>query len=145
MKIPFIIYLHSLGIYLLLTLPTLVVPVIYFCSAAYAIASGFAALVVFTAIFLVLDGKRPPLRTVVRSLLAAVIVAVAVAFKLLLVVAMPERGFWVLDPDTLFPIVAVIAGWAGVAVNHRKTSEHFNPSFLEDFETIFTYDKNQTA
>jgi hypothetical protein len=139
MKIPFIIYVQALGIYLLLTLPTITVPVIYLISAWYAFTCGFAAMVVFVVAFFIINRTRPGVPIVNGVLAITVLPAVAIAYKLLLVVMIPNRSFWAMDENTLFPMVAVIAGWAAIAFNIKRISQHFLPPVIEEWETLFTY------
>jgi hypothetical protein len=141
MKLPFIIYVQALGIYLVLTSPALVLAPVYVLSAMYALTSGLAAMAAFAAVFFILHRIKPPVQMVITVLIAAVITAVAAAYKLLLWVIMPERDFFTIDLFILFPVAAVLAGFTSIAINRQKIKDHFDPPFFEGFETIFTYPK----
>ena len=132
MRIPFIIYAQAYGIYLLLTIPALTDAIIYMFSAMYAFFAGLAALIIFDLLFLLLHFLKPGYKTVVAILLAGVILAVSIAFKLLLVAAMPGRDFLKMDGDVLFPIAAMMAGCIAVFINILRIRKHFSPSVLEE-------------
>jgi len=138
MKIPFIIYAQSLGIYLLLTLPTIFIVPVYLTSAWYAFLYGFAAMAVFALVFFVLHLLRPTSLIVKTILGVAIVPSVAIAYKCLLVQQMPDAGFWHIDEFMLFPIAAMAAGWISLAINTRKIVLHFSPWLSEDGEYIFS-------
>ena len=141
MKLSFVIYLQALGIYLLLTLPTLTEPVIYMYSAMYATTAGLVAWVVFLLVLLLVNKSKPSAPIAKAILFTTIVFAVAAAYKVVLVVAIPGRGFWQLDTDIVFPILAVISGWLSLAANFWKFKARFSKPLLDGFETIFTYDK----
>ena len=141
MKPPFIIYVQAFAVYLLLTLPTLTEPVIYIYSALYAFMAGLVASPFFIVVFLILGKGRTRANMVIYILIATIVLAVAAAYKILLLVFMPERSFSTLDTDAIFPMLAIIAGWIGLAINYRKIKSHFSDTLAKGFETIATYDK----
>jgi len=141
MKLSFIIYLQAVGFYLLLTLPTLTVPVIYMFSAMYATTAGLVAWAVFAVVFLIVNHQKPSINVTKATLFTTIVFAVAAAYKVLLLVAMPGREFWRVDEFIAFPIVAVLAGWIGIAINLRSIKARISKPLLDGFETIFTYDK----
>lgn len=138
MKLPFIIYAQGLGLYLLLSLPAAFVPGVYFQSAGYAIGAGFAAMALFCAVFFVLHVTRASLNVAFAVLFISIPVAVAVAYKLLLLVEMPGRSFWLIDEFTMFPVAAIISGWVALAVNNRKITGYFTPPVYDNAEIIFS-------
>jgi len=136
MKIPFIIYAQAYGIYLLLTIPALTDGGLYLLSAIYAFGASLAALVVFTSLFLLLHVIKPGYKQVIAILFGAVLLAVGISFKLLLMSILPGRSFWEMDSNTLFPLAALLAGCIAVFINIPRIRNHFSPSIIEEVNTI---------
>lgn len=136
MKIPFIIYAQAYGIYLLLTIPAIVLPPMYFMSAMYAFSYGFAAMAIFVLLFLILHLVKPGYKTVIAILIAGVVLVVSAGYKLLLVYDMPETSFWNVNGYTLFPIAALLAGCIAVYINVPRIRNHLSPSIIQEVNTI---------
>lgn len=136
MKIPFIIYAQAYGIYLLLTIPAFTEPIVYLYSVMYAFVAGFIAIIVFALLFWLLHLTKPRYKAAISIMFSGVILAVAIGFKMLLLLAIPGRGFWEIDGDTLFPVAAVIAGCIAVYINIPNIKNHFSPTLEEEIHTI---------
>ncbi len=138
MKIPFIIYAQALGIYMVLSLPALFEPAIYLISATYAFCTGFVAMIAFAAVFLVLHLIKASAGIATAVLFLSIVIAVMMAYAVLLRIEMPRRSFWYVDEFTFFPVAAIVSGWVATGINYRKIAAHFSPAAIEEFETIFS-------
>lgn len=119
MRIPFIIYFRAVGRYAIITLPALVVPVIYIISLTYVFIYGWFAWALFTLIYLSIE--RIGVSSAAKSflLLCGVVVSVVFAFQMLEVLNV-RRNIWHSGLFLLFPIGAVIAGWISVVIAERR-------------------------
>ena len=119
MGTPFIIYIRAVGIYALLTLPALFIPVMYFISIMYVLFYGWFAWAVFTIIYIITTFCNPNYQTKMIILLIGVVVAVLFAFQMLEILKV-QQNIWDSGVFLLFPLAAVCSGWISVAVHHRK-------------------------
>jgi len=116
MKTPFIIYIRAVGIYALITIPALAMPVMYFISMMYVLFYGWFAWAVFTTIYLVTVFCNPGLKSKMVILSMGVVAAVAFAFQMLEVLAV-QKNIWNSGPFLLFPLAAVISGWISLSAS----------------------------
>jgi hypothetical protein len=118
MKTPFLIYCRAVGLYALLTLPALVIPVMYLTSLMYVLMYGWFAWFVFTLLYAVIDNLPLDFVLKLSALFIAVVISVAFAYHMLGVLRVQEdvwnSGF------ITFPFAAVIAGWISVCVAKEK-------------------------
>ena len=119
MKTPFIIYIKALGIYALLTIPALTMPVMYFISMMYVLFYGWFAWAVFTTIYLVTVFCNPGFKSKMVILSIGVVAAVAFAFQMLEVLAV-QKDIWNSGPFLLFPLAAVISGWISLSASTER-------------------------
>lgn len=119
MTTPFIIYLRAVGIYAAVTLPALVLPIMYIISFAYVLMYGWFAWALFTLIYLVIKRTEVNSTAKVFLLLCGVVVAVVFAFQMLEVLNV-ESNIWRSGLFLLFPAGAVIAGWISVFITESK-------------------------
>lgn len=110
MKIPFIIYIWSVGLYCLLTLPAIVLPIMYMISVFYVLSFGWFAWALFSIIYIVVDKTVVVSITKMFLLFTAVPVAVAFAFQMIEVFD-AERNIWNSGAFLLFPLAATVSGW----------------------------------
>ena len=136
MKLSFLIYLKALAIYLLLTLPSLIIFPIYLLSAWYAIISGCLALASFLLVFYILQVAKTHYLWVTIILGLAIPFAVGVAYRELIASEMPERAFWTMDDYTAFPVLAIIAGWISLYKNNARIKKQFSHPPITQIETI---------
>jgi hypothetical protein len=117
MKTPFLIYCRAVGLYALLTLPALVVPVMYLISLIFVLMYGWFAWFVFTLQYVVID--KFPLDFVLKlsALFMAVVISVAFAYHMLGVLGV-EEDVWNSE-FIVFPFAAVVAGWISVCVSRE--------------------------
>ena len=117
MRIPLKIYLRAVGIYLLLTLPLLMNPGIYFISMLFVLMFGWYACLMFMIIFFSIRRVKSYLYKM-AALFIAVIPCVASAYHILLWF---HLGFDARDYRSflLFPATAVIAGWISLVISSK--------------------------
>lgn len=115
----FKIYIRAVGIYALLTLPALFMPIIYFISMMYVLFYGWFAWAVFTMIYLVTIFCNPAHRLKMFILYIGVIVSVLFTFQMLEILRV-EQNIWQSGAFLLFPLAAIISGWVSVSVSEKK-------------------------
>lgn len=113
MRIPLNIFLKSYVAYVVLTLPAIFMPYMYFISAVYAFIYGLIAFVVFAVSWFFLDTYHLHHTVRMTGLLIAVPASVAVAFQMIEFTGAWD-DVWHSGGFLLFPMAAVIAGWIGV-------------------------------
>jgi len=116
METPFIIYIKAVGIYALITIPALGMPIMYFISIIYVLFYGWFAWAVFTIIYLATVFCNPGFLPKMLILSIGVVVAVAIAFQMLEVLKV-ENNIWNSGPFLLFPLAAVISGWISLSAS----------------------------
>ena len=124
MTTPFIIYLRAIGVYALVTLPALAIPVMYFISFMYVLIYGWFAWALFTISYLVINKTERSYTTKVFLLLCGVVISVVFAFQMLEVLNV-EKNIWNSGLFLLFPVGAVIAGWISVFISEHKGNLFF--------------------
>jgi|SRR6185295_13459686 len=116
---PFLIYVRAVGIYCLLTLPAIVLPVMYLVSITYVLIYGWFAWAVFTIIYFITVFCNLNFRTKMSILFAGVVTAVALSFQMLEVLK-AEYNVWHSGAFLLFPLAAVVSGCISVYVSREK-------------------------
>ena len=131
-KTPFIIYCRAVGLYALLTLPAMVIPVMYIIPLYYVLMCGWFAWFVFTIFYLIIDNLLFDFVLKILALFTAIVIAVAFAYHMI--------GILIIHDDVwhsgfiIFPFAAVIAGWISVCIAKEKIrsscylQEQTNPS-----------------
>lgn len=119
MKTPFIIYIRAVGIYALLTIPAIFLPVMYIISIMYVLFYGCFAWAIFTFIYLVTIFCNPPYHIKMGILTVAVVVAVLFAFQMLEVLGV-EDNIWHSGAFLLFPVAAIFSGWISLNISREK-------------------------
>lgn len=118
MQTAFIIYIRAIGIYCLVTLPAIVLPIMYVISLFYVAVYGWFAWGVFTVVYLVTDHFRLNYPTRMLVLSAGVVAAVLFAYQMLEILHV-EENIWESE-FILFPVAAIIAGWVSLATLATK-------------------------
>ena len=131
MKTPFIIYIRAVGIYALLTIPALCLPVMYIISMMYVLFYGWFAWAIFTSIYLVTVFCNPSYLTKMGILTIAVVIAVLFAFQMLEVLGV-EENIWHSGEFLLFPLAAVVSGWVSLHIS-RQSVKNVNRDLLLNF------------
>ncbi len=116
MKTAAVIYFRALAIYMVLSLPALMIPFIYIISALYAFLFGWFALAVFALVYVFLMSCYYVTRIIL--LIIAVVLAVGFAFHMIGVVH--KGDVWNTGVFLLFPIAAVIAGWISLFISWKN-------------------------
>ncbi len=119
MKTPFIIYIWSVGIYCLLTLPAIFFPIMYMISVFYVLIFGWFAWALFTIIYLMVE--KADTGYVSKMLLHFIAVPVSVAFAFQMIeVFDAEKNVWHSGGYLLFPLAATISGWISLFTAKKK-------------------------
>src|SRR5687767_12191717 len=119
MKIPFIIYIRAIGIYSLLTIPALLMPLMYIISMTYVLFYGWFAWALFTMIYLVTVFCNPSWHVKMGVLVMGVVASVLFAFQMLEVLGVQD-DIWHSGPFLLFPLAAVFSGWISLNISRAK-------------------------
>ena len=114
---PFTIYIRAVGIYALLTLPSLILPIMYVISMMYVLIYGWFAWALFTMIYILTVFCNPSLLVKMLVLTVGVVVAVLFAFQMLEVLRV-EQDIWHSGEFLLFPLAAILSGW--ISLNKSK-------------------------
>jgi len=131
MQSPFIIYIRAVGIYALLTLPALFLPIMYIVSIMYVLFYGWFAWAVFTMIYLVTIFCNPSYYVKMGILTIAVVVAVLFAFQMLGILKV-EENIWHSGEFLLFPVAAIFSGWISLSIS-RERIKNINRDMLLNF------------
>jgi hypothetical protein len=131
MNTPFIIYIRAVGIYALLTLPALFLPIMYIISIMYVLFYGWFAWAVFTMFYLVTTFCNPSYYVKMGILTIAVVVAVLFAFQMLEVLNV-EENIWYSGSFLLFPVTAIFSGWISLNISKEKI-KNINREMLLNF------------
>lgn len=130
MKTPFIIYMWSVGIYCLLTLPAMFLPIMYMISIFYVLTFGWFAWALFSIIYVIVDKVVGGNITKMFLLFIAIPVAVAFAFQMIEVFD-AERNIWNSGSFLLFPLAATVSGWISLFAAAKRirysAEEHLQP------------------
>lgn len=114
-----IIYLRAFGIYVLITIPTLALPPLYFMSIYIVLIYGWFACGLFTILKFFLEQAK--LNVDVHYGILAITIPMAVAFAFQMI---QEYGaypnVWQSGALLLFPLAAVISGWISLSLNFRN-------------------------
>ena len=122
METPFIIYIRAVGIYALLTLPAVILPIMYFISMVYVLFYGWFAWAVFMIIYVITIFCNPSYLVKIIILTIGVVVAVLFAFQMLEVLGV-EQNIWHSGEFLLFPLAAVIAGWITLSLSKERVKQ----------------------
>lgn len=139
MKMPFIIYVRAIGLYALVTLPAIMIPVIYFISLVYVLIYGWFAWALFTIIYLLVVQRSVRYDVQLPLLFAGIVVAVLFAFQMIQVLRI-EENIWQSGPFLLFPAGAVLAGWISLFQSRIKIRDKFTEPVFE-----FMTEKDQSS
>ena len=134
-KTGFFVFLRALGIYLLITLPALGMPIMYMLSAGYALSFGWIAGALFLLLFYSIQKLATGIITKNVLLYTAVAIAVLVAFQMMEVLGV-EDHIWQSGVFLLFPAAAVISGWISLAVYRHAINNLSRPSETDQYESI---------
>lgn len=119
MTTSFIIFIRSLALYALFTVPVLFSPVIYIISMLYVITFGWFACALFMFISVITINTTSSYSIRMPVLTLAVPVAVAFAFQMIEVFG-SERNVWHSGGFLLFPVAATISGWVSLMLSEKR-------------------------
>jgi len=138
----FVVFIRAIGIYLLITLPVLGIPIVYLTSAVYAASFGWIAGAVFMLVMYVLQGLKATIPVKMILLYTSVAAAVAAAYEMMEVLG-AEQDIWQTSGVLIFPAAAVAAGWISLAVSKKTIQTLIKRAAGEPGELVFR--KKQTA
>jgi hypothetical protein len=127
------IFLHSLLVYVVFTLPALFLPFIFFVSLLIALLYGLIAVIIFWLCFNGLWHIGISTRTGYPLLFVSVIIAVTMAFQvfgwtihlILPILFDPGENAWDNGLFLVFPLLAIIAGWIGIYRSRKRILKQF--------------------
>jgi hypothetical protein len=131
MKTSFVIHIWAVGIYAILTLPAVFIPMMYIISLVYVLIYGWFAWALFTMFYLMTDQFRMNYISKMFILVFGVILSVAFAFQMLEILNV-ENKVW-RSGFLVFPLVGVLAGWISLYVA-RKQVQADCPGWMEPAE-----------
>ena len=113
-----LIFIRSIGIYLLLTIPAAAaLPLMYLISAGYALSFGWIAAGLFLLVLYLLKALTVDVSVKKIILFTSVPVAVAVAFQAMEFTG-AQYNIWHSGIFLMFPAAAVVAGWISLLVQY---------------------------
>ncbi|HEV7780963.1 MAG TPA: hypothetical protein VGO58_06835 [Chitinophagaceae bacterium] len=118
MKTAFTIYVRAIGIYCLVTLPIIMLPIMYFNSLFYVAIYGWFAWGLFTTIYLLTDYFRLNFPSRMLVLVIGTVLSVAFAYQVMEILHV-EDDVWHSE-FIWFPAGAVIAGWVSLFTLYEK-------------------------
>ncbi|HTE12842.1 MAG TPA: hypothetical protein VK645_17805 [Chitinophagaceae bacterium] len=134
-KIVLVVFIRAIGIYLLMTIPALGVPVIYLLSAGYAISFGWIAAVFFLFLFYAVLKIKAAILVKNILLYVSVAITVAIAFQMMEITGAQYR-IWHSGAFLLLPGFAIISGWISLAVSRHKINSLFVPGNDSYYEAV---------
>ena len=125
MKTVLVIYFRALIIYLVFSLPAMLIPIVYIISAFYAFLFGWFALAVFAIMYLFLMRMHYAWRAIV--LLITITMAIGFAFHMIGVLG-AYNDVWNSGALLLFPCVALIAAWTSFFLSWKQVFNARSPN-----------------
>ncbi len=119
METPFCIYIRAVGIYALLTIPALALPLMYIISIFYVFIFGWFAWAMFTILCLIIVRICTVWHNRMFLLCIAVPVSVAFSFQMIQVFN-AETNVWQSGVYLLFPLAATISGWISLFMSEKR-------------------------
>jgi len=116
---PFIIYARAVGIYCLLTLPAITLPIMYLVSVTDVLIYGWFAWALFTIIYFITVFCNPNFLSKMSILFVGVVIAVAMSFQMLEILK-AEYTVWHSGAFLLFPLAAIVSGWISLYTSRVK-------------------------
>lgn len=129
MKTTFLTFATSLIVYAAITLPVIVIPIMYGLSLLYASLFGIAAWLMYHLVFILVKSLQTIDERKWLLLVISIPACVTVAYTLIEVFDVVQN-VWTSE-FIFFPIIAVVSGWIGLYKTRHQISEIFNPSTQE--------------
>ena len=131
-----IIYFRAYGIYALISLPAILMPLIYIISLFYAFVYGLFACITFCLLYVIT--MRATTNYYLRMLWLTLAVPACVAFAFHMIeVSRSENNVWNSGIFLLFPAAATVAGWISLGVSAARIKNGSSTIEL-DFEEVKT-------
>jgi hypothetical protein len=125
MAVPFIVFLRSIGLYLLFTLPAIAVPVIYVYSAFLAIVFGAAGGILFICCYFIISRLNISYPLKLNLLFFLILIGVSASYLLIGLFSITD-DLWGFNFFLVFPAIALIAGWASLFISRKAIRQHLD-------------------
>lgn len=135
MKTVFIVFIRSLFIYLLVTLPALFSPVLYFFSAMFALSVCWVAGLIFAMGFQFVQDLKIDYSAKYYTLFVFVLLGVWIAFECIQLFGL-WRNIWEESIFLLFPFAAFISGCISLSISKKAILIQFkNQSYDQEINS----------
>lgn len=125
------IFFLALGWYLILTLPSILVPIMYFMSLIIMLAVCWVAGLLFYFMSHIIKGLQLEYCAKVNIMYAMAALAVLAAFEAVEAFGLWDH-IWQSGGFLLFPFAALVAAWIPMYMNRTALAEHFGkPNEME--------------
>lgn len=119
-------FLFAIVIYAIITIPSMIMWIVYFISILYAITFGWAAFLVF-AVCLYLVKKLTACSAFIKWSTIYISIAIGVSVGLQLIeTCKQQEHVWELNVFSLFPLAAIVAGCISTYINRKEISTYIN-------------------
>ncbi len=126
MKIALSTFLFGIAIYAVITIPTIIIPIMYGISIFYAAIFGWAAFLVFaTCLYLLKQLSAFP--AFIKWSIIYISAAIGVCVGLQLIETFKcQKNVWKINAFSLFPLAAIVAGCISIYINRKAISTYIN-------------------
>lgn len=126
MKTALSTFLYGIVIYAIITIPAMIMSIVYFISILYAVTFGWAAFLVFATCLYVLK-QLTACSALIKWIILYISVAMGVCLGLQLIETFKcQKNVWEINGFSLFPLAAIVAGCISVYINRKAISTYIN-------------------
>jgi hypothetical protein len=126
MKTALSTFLFGIAIYAVITIPTIIIPIMYGISIFYAATFGWAAFLVFAACLYLLK-KLNSFSNFIKCSIIYISVGIGVCVGLQLIETFKcQKNVWEINAFSLFPLAAIVAGCISVYINRKAIYIYIN-------------------
>jgi len=119
-------FLFGIAIYAVITIPTIIIPIMYGISIFYAATFGWAAFLVFAACLYLLK-QLNSFSNFIKWSIIYMSVAIGVSVGLQLIETFKcQKNVWEINAFSLFPLAAIVAGCISVYLNRKGIYTYIN-------------------
>lgn len=126
MKTALSTFLFGIAIYAVITIPTIIIPIMYGISIFYAATFGWSTFLVFTACLYLLK-QLTAFPTFIKWSIIYISVVIGVCVGLQLIETLKcQKNVWEINAFSLFLLAAIVAGCISVYINRKAISIYIN-------------------
>lgn len=126
MKTALSTFLYGIVIYAIITIPAMIMWIVYFISILYVVTFGWAAFLVFAAcVYLLKQLTAFPAFIKWSIIYISVVIGVCVGLQLI-ETCKQQENVWEINTFSLFPLAAIVAGCISVYINRKAISTYIN-------------------